>query len=83
MNPDPDTIGQHRLGREDCEIGDWVDAAAIPEWSPELPSHIFRRPQISISPEDGGMGGMLPENFEEWIFVNGRRGSQLVWIRES
>jgi len=82
MNAKPETQGQCRIGREDCEVGDWVDAATIPEWSPELPSHVFRRAQISISPEDGGMGGMLPENFEEWIFVAGRRESKLAWIRE-
>jgi hypothetical protein len=83
MNPDPEAIGRRRLGREDCEVGDWVDAATAPEWSEELPSHVFHRAQISISPEDGGMGGMLPDHSEKWIFVGERRENQHVWVRES
>jgi hypothetical protein len=83
MNADPEALGQRRIAREDCEVGDWVDAATIPEWSADLPSHVFRRPQISISPVDGGMGGMLPDQLEEWIFVAGRLATQLIWLRES
>ena len=83
MKADPEAIGQLRIAREDCEVGDWVDAATAPEWSTELPSHAFRSSQISISPVEGGMGGMLPDQVEEWIFVAERRGTQLIWVRES
>jgi hypothetical protein len=83
MNPEPEALGRRRIAREDCEVGDWVNASAIPEWSAELPSHVFRRGQISISPEDGGMGGMLPDQFEEWSFVAERRGAEFVWVRAS
>jgi hypothetical protein len=83
MKANPKAIGQLRIAREDCEVGDWVDAATSPEWTEEVPSHVFRRSQISISPVDGGMGGMQPDQLEEWIFVAERRGAQLIWVRES
>jgi hypothetical protein len=83
MKADPETIGQRRIAREDCEVGDWVDAATIPEWSAELQPHVFRRPKISISPVEGDMGGMLPDQFEESFFVAERRGDRLSWVRQS
>jgi len=83
MNADPEAIGQRRIAREDCEVGDWVEAATIPEWSADLSSHVFRRPKISISPVEGDMGGILPDQFQESVFIAERRGPQLVWLRES
>jgi len=83
MNASPGIPGQCRIAREECEPGDWVDAAIAPEWSADLPSHVFRRPRVSISPGDGHMGGLLRDQPEEWIFVHARRGSGLVWVRES
>lgn len=82
MNPDPKTIGQRRIAREECEIGDWVDAALVPEWSAEVPSHVFRRAQVSISPAEGGIGGILPDQSEECLFVVHHLGTGLVWVRE-
>jgi hypothetical protein len=82
MNADPETIGQRRIAREDCEVGDWVDAVTIPEWSPGLSSHVFRRPKISIAPMEGDMGGMLTDQLEEWTFIAERRGSELAWVRQ-
>ena len=83
MKTDPEAVGQRRIAREDCEVGDWLEATAIPEWSDQLTSHVFRRPKISISPLEGDIGGMLPDQFEESIFVAERRGSKLVWVRET
>ena len=83
MNLNPQTIGQRRIAREDCEVGDWVDAIVAPEWSSDLSSHVFRREQISISPVSGSMGGILPEQSEEWTFVPDTRADVLVWVRES
>ncbi|MEK7952393.1 hypothetical protein [Luteolibacter soli] len=83
MTPNPQTVGQHRIAREDCEVGDWVDALTAPEWSAQRASHVFRRAEISISPVDGGIGGILPDQSEEWTFIPGHRETGLVWIRES
>ncbi len=83
MKPESEARGHRRIAREECEVGDWVEAALIPEWSAESPSHVFRRARISISPENGSMGGMLPDQLEEWTFVAGRRGTQFVWVREN
>ena len=83
MNANPGTTGQLRIAREDCEVGDWVNAAAIPEWSAELPSHVFRRPKVSISPVEGDIGGILPDQFEESTFVAERRADRLIWVRQS
>jgi hypothetical protein len=83
MNPNPETIGQRRIAREDCEIGDWVEATLVPEWSAEQSSYVFRRAEISISPVDGGMGGILPDQSQECIFVAEDLGNGLVWVRKS
>ena len=83
MNPNPQAIGQRRIAREDCEVGDWVDAIVAPEWSADLSPHVFRREQISISPVEGGMGGILPDQSVEWTFIPENRPEGLVWVRES
>lgn len=83
MSPDPQTIGQHRIAREDCEIGDWVDAIVAPEWSVDLSPHTFRRAQNSISPVNGSMGGILPDQSEKWSFVAEPRSVGLAWVRKS
>jgi hypothetical protein len=83
MNSIPNTIGQRRIAREDCEVGDWVDAIIAPEWLEQQSSYMFRRKQISISPVDGSMGGVLPEQYEEWTFVADRRSNGLTWVRKS
>ncbi|MCW1924741.1 hypothetical protein OKA05_19405 [Luteolibacter arcticus] len=82
MNTKPKSEGRLQIAREDCEVGDWVDVAAVPEWSAELSTHVFRREGISISPGDGGMGGLLPSQPEKWSFVSARRDSQPVWLRD-
>lgn len=82
MNVKPESEGQLRIAREDCEVGDWVSVSTVPEWSAEMPTHVFSRGRISISPEDGGMGGFLPSKTEKWSFVSVRRDDQLVWLRE-
>ncbi|RYD57789.1 MAG: hypothetical protein EOP83_20975 [Verrucomicrobiaceae bacterium] len=83
MNPNLHTTGQRRIAREDCEVGDWVEAIIAPEWLQQQPSHVFRREQISISPVEGGMGGILPDQSEEWTFIADHRSGGLVWVRES
>ena len=83
MNPNLNTTGQLRIAREDCEVGDWVDAIIAPEWSSDLSSHVFRREEISISPVEGGMGGILPDQSAKWTFIPDNRAEGLVWVRES
>jgi len=83
MNPHPQPIGQRRIAREDCEIGDWVDSIVAPEWSADLSPHTFRREEISISPVEGSMGGILPDQSGQWTFIPERRTGDLVWVRES
>ena len=82
MNVDPKAPGQRHIAREDSRVGDWVDATTVPEWSAELHSHVFRRRKISIAPVEGDMGGMLPDQFEEWIFVAEHRGDRMIWVRQ-
>ncbi|MCW1916602.1 hypothetical protein OJ996_23645 [Luteolibacter sp. GHJ8] len=35
-----EAIAGERLHRDDCEIGDWVLAAGVPEWTTKTPRHL-------------------------------------------
>ncbi|MCW1885951.1 hypothetical protein OKA04_14525 [Luteolibacter flavescens] len=82
MNTDPTSNGSCRIAREDCEVGDWIEASHVPEWSTGKLSHVFRRERITISPQEGDMGGMIPARPQEWTFLADRINGRLVWVRE-
>jgi hypothetical protein len=83
MNPAPLHGGRRRSAREDCEIGDWVDADDVRDWSQSATSHGFQRAAISISPGGGDLGSfMLSSRPQRWNFVARHRGGRLVWVRD-
>jgi hypothetical protein len=75
--------GIRRLAREECAVGDWVEAADVPGWSQDVGSHDFLRERISISPWEGEKGGIvLSAKPDRWTFGARHFGGQLVWMRE-
>ena len=73
-----------RTAREDCEPGDWIEAALIPEWIGAEGRRAFTPRAVSISPESGRLGGVLPENTGvTWEFESRSDGAQRYWVRVS
>jgi hypothetical protein len=74
--------GQRRSAREDCEPGDWIDATLVPEWVGSGESRLFLPEGVSISPESGRLGGVLPDaKGEPWKFELRRDGAHAYWVR--
>ena len=83
MKPPPVSRGTRRIAREECAVGDWVDAADVPDWAPEMPSHFYFHGRVSISPSQGDLGAVvLSAKPERWLFVARHRDGRPAWIRE-
>ena len=75
-------ISCERLTRDQCDVGDWVDADNIPEWKQSAYEQAFHPETIDISPEMGAIGGMVPSvDSEVWHFVPVMNGSKPTWQR--
>lgn len=73
-----------RTAREDCGPGDWIEASLVPEWIGAEGRRTFTPGTISISPESGQLGGILPENTGvSWEFESRTDGEQRYWVRVS
>ena len=73
-----------RIAREDCQPGDWIEAALVPEWFGAEGRRTFTPGAVSISPESGRLGGVLPEHpGEAWEFELRTDGEQRYWVRVS
>jgi hypothetical protein len=73
-----------RTAREECRPGDWVEALLIPEWTGMEGRRSFTPDSVSISPESGRLGGMIPEaSRQTWEFESQTDGARRYWVRIS
>jgi hypothetical protein len=74
---------EERLTRDECLVGDWVDALHVPEWREALTEQTFRPERsIVISPQLGRYGGVAPAGHpQEWRFVRDHLDAKPVWRR--
>jgi hypothetical protein len=80
----PPSPSLRRIVREDCKPGDWIEASFIPEWADAQGRRPFRPDTVSISPESGRLGGVIPEALREtWEFESQTDGAQHYWVRVS
>ena len=80
MNPPSASL--RRLTRNDCQPGDWVEAALIPEWTGLEGRQAFTPDMVSISPEQGRLGGVLAApTSRSWEFESRSDGDKRYWIR--
>ncbi|WP_035609102.1 hypothetical protein [Haloferula sp. BvORR071] len=79
---DPALIESLQLAREDCRIGDWVEAITVPEWREEIEPQKFSSGAIDISPGSEDFGGMSPASRPEtWIFEPDELNGKRIWRR--
>jgi hypothetical protein len=80
MNPPAASL--RRITRDDCQSGDWVESALVPEWAGLEGRQTFTPVAVSISPEEGRLGGVLAAPASRsWEFEARTEGDQRYWIR--
>lgn len=71
-----------RTAREDCQVGEWIDADLVPEWSGLDGPREYLPERVTFSPEEGRLGGMTSEpSGNPWVFEPGSEENRRVWVR--
>lgn len=75
--------GRERQRRGECQVGDWVAADRVAEWTLDGSPRGYRPQSVVISPEAGAIGGIVPApRPDHWTFMPSVETCGPAWRRE-